>query len=615
MDPEALLVDLDPDQRRAVTTESTLVAVIAGAGSGKTRVLTRRAAHRIATGTADESHTLVLTFTRQAAGELRRRLPRLGGGGRIVAGTFHSVCLNVLQQRWRDRDQRPPTLTNDRRKIVAAVVPGGDAELVADEIEWASARGIGPGHYEAAVKRGERRPAVDPAVVAEAFGRYRDEKRRRGVIDLDDLLSLTIDGFVNDPDFADAMHWRFRHVLVDEAQDLNPLQHRLVDLLRQNNDDLFLVGDPAQAIYGFNGADPGLLVNVETRFPGVEVVRLPTNHRCTPQVVAAGVHVLGGTSELRSGRDHGPRVEVVAHDDEHAEAAWVARLVGTIDPTLVRGNEVGVLARTNAQLPSLARALETAGVPVRGDAHGGASPIRMALAEAYRCPDAHDLRRWAHDLIEAMPGAPEEEVARLALDYLREQPTGAGHGFRAWIDDNDPFGRRTAGVELLTFHAAKGREWHTVVLTGCETSLVPHRSAVTVATKAEEVRLLYVAVTRASDQLYVSWARRRGGYQRKLTPLLDGFVSDTPQPVAPPAELVRSGRSPRERLLDRLRTWRAEAARAGGIVPEAVCTDAALALIADDPPDTPEQLDAITNLGLLTSRRLFPGIDRAIRRP
>ena len=327
MDPEALLVDLDHDQRRAVTTESTLVAVIAGAGSGKTRVLTRRAAHRIATGTADEAHTLVLTFTRQAAGELRRRLPRLGASGRLVTGTFHSVCHGVLQQRWRDRDQSPPMLTNDRRKIIASIAP------VAPSRSCSPTRSNGhrPGdssqaHTSRAVKRGERRPAIDHELVIAAFERYRDEKRRRHVIDLDDLLSLTIDAFRDDSDFADAMHWRFRHVLVDEAQDLNPLQHQLVDLFRAGHDDLYLVGDPAQAIYGFNGADPSLLVDVGERFPGIEVVRLAVNHRCTPQVVDAGVHVLGeGGRDLRSARDDGPRVEVAEHADEQDESAWIAR--------------------------------------------------------------------------------------------------------------------------------------------------------------------------------------------------------------------------------------------------------------------------------------------------
>jgi DNA helicase-2/ATP-dependent DNA helicase PcrA len=151
-----------------------------------------------------------------------------------------------------------------------------------------------------------------------------------------------------------------------------------------------------------------------------------------------------------------------------------------------------------------------------------------------------------------------------------------------------------------------------VVLAGCETSLVPHRSATTAAARAEETRLLYVALTRASDRAIVSWADRRGGYQRRPTPLLDGFASRAPEPVAPPEELVRPRRSHRVEVLDRLHIWRAETARAGGIVPEAVCTDAALALIAADPPSSPEQLDELTHLGLLTSRRLFPGIAEAL---
>ncbi len=133
---------------------------------------------------------------------------------------------------------------------------------------------------------------------------YETLKRRRGVIDFDDVLSHTIRELEHSTDFADALRWRFRHVLVDEAQDLNPLQHRLVDLLRAGRDDLFLVGDPSQAIYGFNGADPTLLVDVENRFPGIEIIRLPMNHRCTPQIVQAGLHVLAVSEQPAD-----PRVE------------------------------------------------------------------------------------------------------------------------------------------------------------------------------------------------------------------------------------------------------------------------------------------------------------------
>ncbi len=167
------------------------------------------------------------------------------------------------------------------------------------------------------------------------------------------MLSLAVEALQHDHDFAAATRWRFRHLLVDEAQDLNPVQHRLVDLLRHDQDDLFLVGDPAQAIFAFNGTDPSLLVDVSDRFPGIEIVRLPTNHRCTPQIVEAGAHVLttgGQPTTVRSGRPDGRAVRVVDCIDEEHESATVARLIRHLDPGLVGTGGVGVLARTNAQL-------------------------------------------------------------------------------------------------------------------------------------------------------------------------------------------------------------------------------------------------------------------------
>jgi DNA helicase-2/ATP-dependent DNA helicase PcrA len=620
VDAEALLADLDSDQRAAVTSESQLVAVIAGAGSGKTRVLTRRVAWRIATGTADGAHTLVLTFTREAAGELRRRLPRLGLTDRIAAGTFHSIAHAVLRQRWLDLDQQPKKVTTDRKRIVAALMGHDDLDELVAELDWATARGLAPDDYEGAVRRGDRRSSVAPARAAEALAAYQREKHRRGVIDLDDMVMLTNQSLERDADFADSVRWRYRHVLVDEAQDLNPLQHRLVDLLRSGRDDLFLVGDPAQSIYGFNGSDPGLLLDVSGRFPGIEVVRLPVNHRCTPQIVEAGAHALridGQLAEIRSARPDGPSVAVVAHDDEVAEATWIATQVARLDPTLVRSGQVAVLARTHAVLVLMRAALARAGVPIRRQIDGAGTPLAPLLQEAYRKGNAEAMRAWIRDLAEPLDvAAPVDdsrlEVASAAIDFLRENPVGDGLAFRTWIRDTDPFGRDVPGVELLTFHGAKGREWRTVFLVGCETSLVPHRSATTNAARAEEARLLYVALTRATDDLTVSWALRRGGYRRKLTPLLEGFTSVAPPMSPPPVALVGNSRPPKLVVLDRLRTWRDATARASGILPDAVCTDRTLATIAERRPASADELDQVTGLGAITSRRLFDGIAAAL---
>ncbi len=549
MDPDGLIADLDADQRAAVTTESHLVAVIAGAGSGKTRVLTRRIAYRIAIDTAEPRHTLALTFTREAAGEMRRRLLRLGLRDHVEAGTFHSVMLGVLKQRWADTEQQPLTVVSDRRRLVGDSIDAGDRRSLSTflaEIDWASARGIDAGLYPSAARRAQRHPAPGIDQCAAAYTSFQTLKRRRGVIDFDDVLAHTIRDLRRDSEFADTVRWRFRHLLVDEAQDLNPLQHTLVDLLRAGRDDLFLVGDPSQAVYGFNGADPTLLVDVETRFPGVEIIRLPVNHRSTPQVVAAGVHVLttsGQQSPLVSNRADGPTVEQIVADDELDEAKRTAQFILRCDPNLVRTGEVAVLARTNAQLTGFADVLQSAGIAVRRSANATGSPLQAAVRHAAALGSASRLRGWAHDVLDTPESQaantatsdepdPERRVAAAALDFLREQPLGDGATFRAWVATTNPFDdATTGGVDLLTFHAAKGREWHTVAVTGVESSLVPHKSASTATAKAEEARLLYVAFTRATDRLVVTRATRRGGYARTVSP----FISDIDLRDAPPS--------------------------------------------------------------------------------
>jgi DNA helicase-2/ATP-dependent DNA helicase PcrA len=640
VDADALIADLDADQRAAVTCESRLVAVIAGAGSGKTRVLTRRIAHRIATETADPRHTLALTFTREAAGEMRKRLLRLGIRDHVEAGTFHAVMLGVLKQRWADTDRRPLTVVNDRRRLVGDAIDAGDRRSLGAyvaEIDWASARGIAPDRYASAARREQRHPGPGIDRCAAVYEAFEVLKRRRGIIDFDDVLTHTIRDLRRDESFADTVRWRFRHLLVDEAQDLNPLQQVLIDLLRSGREDLFLVGDPAQAIYGFNGADPSLLVDVEMRFPGIEVIRLPVNHRCTPEIVAAGVHVLTATdqpSPLVSNRPEGATVERLAADDESDETRLIVSVILRCDPNIVRTGEVAVLARTNAQLTPIADALERAGLAVRRNATATGTPLQAAVRQAAALGSASRLRGWAHDILDAPPapqslrrrdadagrgtlaessdadGDPERRVAAAVLDFLREQPLADGATFRAWVATTNPFDdASTDGVDLLTFHAAKGREWHTVIVTGVESSLVPHKSANTVAGRAEEGRLLYVAFTRASDRLVVTFAARRGGYARTISP----FIADldlTEAPAAPPPQRVRARVDP---MVGALRAWRDEAARRADILPAQLCSDRDLAAIARARPTSIEQLADVTSFGQMTAERLAPQILEVVR--
>ena len=641
MDPAALLADLDTDQRSAVTAESHLVAVIAGAGSGKTRVLTRRIAWRIATEQADARHTLALTFTREAAGELRRRLSRLGIRERVEAGTFHSVMLAVLKQRWVDTGKIARTVVSDRRRLVGDVLDSSQRvglDGLIKEIDWATARGVNADRYSAIARREGRKPHVGVERVAAVFGDFERMKRKRGVIDFDDVLGLVIRDMEYDREFADSLRWRFRHLLIDEAQDLNPLQHRLVDLLRTDRDDLFLVGDPAQAIYGFNGADPALLIDVEVRFPGVEVVRLPLNHRCTPQIVRAGVQVLSVANQpnkLLSHRGDGVQVEQLVGSDEAAEVRRAANEMLRIDPNLIRAGEVAVLARTNAQLARFAQALEAHGISVRRSATAAGSPLQAAVRQVTTLGSASLLRAWAHDTLDAYDTLvasraeqalanserdrraaaradktledleAERRVAATLLDYLRDQQLGDGAGFRAWVAMTNPFDDESnGGVDLLSFHAAKGREWHTVFVTGVESSLVPHKSATTKEAKAEEARLLYVAVTRASDRLVLTRSERRGGYARTPSPFVVDLDFTEPAAAPLPRELHRKRRSQVDLTLSALRTWRNESARKADALPSQLCSDRDLNSIASSKPTTVAELEANTSFGPIMAARL-----------
>jgi DNA helicase II / ATP-dependent DNA helicase PcrA len=665
VDPDALIADLDPDQRAAVTTASHLVAVVAGAGSGKTRVLTRRIAYRIATGDADARHTLALTFTREAAGELRRRLIRLGLREHVEAGTFHSVMLAVLRQRWTDTDRRPKTVASDRRRLLRDAQQefgfGGGRQIIEtanEEISWAMARGITSDDYSAAARREGRRPPGGIDGIKDVYHAYAKLKRKRGVVDFDDVLTDVLLDAARDSSFADTLRWRFRHLLVDEAQDLNPIQHRLVDLLRRGRNDLFMVGDPAQAVYGFNGSDPTLLRDVETRFAGVEIIRLPVNHRCTPQIVRTGAHVLtvgGQAAHVESARDDGAPVSVIAGEDEAAEAETIATLIASGDPNLVRGGNVAILARTNAQLSVFEAALTRRGVSVRRSANAAGSPLLTAMREASSMTSPSALRGWAHDTLDDIasleqaqarvddlerrsraagrptgsidvtqrsfvPSGPlaaqrseaqsllalaqaERRVAASLLEFLRDQPRGDGAEFRSWVATTNPFqDRSTDGVELLSFHASKGREWHTVFVAGVETGLMPHKSATTAETKAEEARLLYVAATRASDTLTLSYSMRRGGYARQISSLVADFDANEPDPVPPPRELLP--RAVVDPAAERLRAWRADAAVKARVVPTQLLSDRDLNTIAALKPMTAEEIDAAISVGPLTAQRL-----------
>lgn len=609
---QQVLRGLDDQQREAVTTDAMPLAIVAAAGSGKTMVLTRRIARRVLDGSADARHVLALTFTRDAAGELRRRLRRLDIRETIETGTFHAVALRVLRDRANATGAPAPVVANDRGRLIREVLtetrvrcePGA---ALAD-LDWARARMVSPDEFVAASRRVRRKPALSTDAYAKVVDRYAALKRRRGVVDFDDLLADLLAQMERDPMFADVVRWRFRHLFVDEAQDLNPLQHAVLEAVRGGRPDLCLVGDHRQAIYGWNGADPSTLLEVERRYPGVTVVSLTGNYRCSPQIVRAGAAALRAAAiddDTESRRPDTRALQVVACADEHDEARRVGQLVRDLAQRhgLTR---VAVLARTNDQLDTLGRAITAAGLPVVRAA--GTSLLDRTIAEAARCTSREQLAQWveavwASDEVPAVRSRVAEEVDR----FLTSNEPG---GFRAWLEVRQPFDDLEpdddGAISLLTFHAAKGREWEAVVVTGVEDGLVPHTSAVTEVQRVEEARLLYVALTRASDTLVVTWSAARKGAAATASPWLAAVAAtvDDDRPQPPPPTWRRAARPPEP--LQALKDWREAVARAAGVAPAAVCSDQVLRSMLADPPRDVGGVAQRLGLGVNAAERLAP---------
>jgi DNA helicase-2/ATP-dependent DNA helicase PcrA len=600
-----LLRGLDAQQRIAVTTDAAPLAIVAAAGSGKTTVLTRRIARRIADGSAEARHVLALTFTRDAAGELRRRLRRLDVRDTIETGTFHAVALRLLRDRALTVGAAAPVVAPDRYRLVREVLTETrlrrDPTLVIADLDWARVRMVEPQAFGDASRRARRRSALDAETFVSVFDAYTALKRRRGVVDFDDLLANVLTHMQRDATFAEVVRWRFRHLFVDEAQDLNPLQFAVLDTIRDGRPDVCLVGDHRQAIYGWNGADPSTLLDVEQRFPGVTVVALTGNYRCSPQIVSTGAAALrsaGIEDDTQSQRSDGRRPIFVAADDDTDEAAKVAAVVR--DLVQRHGpREVAVLARTNEQLEGLGTALTQANIPIIRSA--GTSPLERAIAEAVRARTRDQLLAWAEGVWGGTASDPvRRRVAEEVDRFLSSNESGS---FRNWIEARQPFDDLEpdddGAVSLLTFHSAKGREWRAVVVTGVEQGLVPHASSGGVAQRAEEARLLYVAMSRAGDELVVTWAARRGGSVTGPSQWIEGLRAALPdQPVVAVPAALRERRPPADPLVV-LRSWRADVARAAGISDQAVCSDRVLRSLLETPPSDAGEL--ASRLGVSTS--------------
>jgi len=661
MNPEELLEALDPEQRAVATQVAGPLAVLAGAGTGKTRAITYRIAYGSAVGAFDPSNVLAVTFTQRAAFEMRHRLAQLGVP-KAQARTFHSAALRQLRHFWPTVVGGPlPDVIPHKASLVAAsaarlgiTIDRTNVRDIAAEVEWAKVSMIDAAHYASRVARLRRDvPAgLDAGDMARLLDVYEDAKNERGVIDFEDILIYLCGMLQERADVASIVRKQYRSFVVDEFQDVNLLQARLLDLWLGGRHDVCVVGDVAQTIYSFTGASPDYLTGFGRKHPGARIVELTRDYRSTPQIVSLANDVLArssqreGTVRLSSQRDGGAQVTYRTYDDDRAEAEGVAASIADLIAGGMAPHSIAVLMRTNGQSQAFEEALGARGIPVavaggkpffaRDDVRTAISRLRAAAAAATDDGSVGEIVRdvlsgvgWAPEAPSGQAGSERWSNMNAIVGWADDSQAETLAAFVAELDERVAYQVEPdkAGVELATIHAAKGLEWDAVFLVGVAEGLLPISYAKTTAAREEERRLLYVAVTRARDLLTLSWARSRGADgrgKRKRSRLLDGIWPEDARVGAPKKKARASTRalnqafeeeaSPQAiELFGRLKAWRLEVSRQAGVPPFAVFTDQTLRDIAQAMPKNTTQLRVIRGIGDVKVQRFAAPVLALVR--
>ncbi len=567
------------------------VCVLAGAGTGKTRTITHRIAQLVTDGHVSAGQVLAVTFTQRAAGEMRARLraidaasPNSCGVGSVQALTFHAAAMRQLRYFWpRVVGDTGWQLLDSKFAVVARAASRtrmntstDDVRDLAGEIEWAKASLIGPEEYANAVTASGRDIPLDAEKIASVYAAYEALKVRDealALLDFDDLLLHTAAAIENDAAVAEEFRARYRCFVVDEYQDVTPLQQRVLSAWLGDRDDLTVVGDANQTIYSFTGASPRYLLDFSRRFPDATVVRLERDYRSTPQVVslanqmiaAARGRVAGSKLQLIGQREPGPAPSFHEHPDETAEAAAVAASIARLVESGTPASEIAILYRVNAQSEVYEEALTEAGIAYQvrgGEGFFNRQEIKQALVAlqraAERGPDSLEgpLPDVVRAILEPLGLTAEEptgtrardrwealtSLAELVDDEVAQRPQlqlpGLLAELRMRADARHP--PVVQGVTLASLHAAKGLEWDAVYLVGLVDGTLPISHALAHGPDSERVeeerRLLYVGITRARVHLALSWALARapGGRQsRKPSRFLNGIAPQTRVDPAP----------------------------------------------------------------------------------
>ena len=538
---DQILEGLDPEQREVVTAVRGPVCVIAGAGTGKTRVITHRIAYAIAIGVTDSSKTLALTFTAKAAGEMRARLRGLGIPN-ATARTFHSAAIKQLMYFWPySFGGSFPSLLTMKSGAIAEALNRTDSALapqtstlreIASEIEWAKVLEISPDEYvESALGAGRRLKIPNNKSdksnfedISKVYQAYETLKQQERAIDFEDVLLLTVGMLEEDRDVRERVRDQYRYFTVDEYQDVSPLQQRLLNLWLGDREEICVVGDAAQTIYSFAGASSAFLLGFTKRYPKAQVIRLSRGYRSTPEIISAANAILrqGGMigehgHELASMNSHGAKPEIAKFESNASEANFIVNKIAELRVKAGDSAEIAILTRTNLQLDIFERELRAAGIASqiksserffeRIDVRDAMRVIRSASVLPTEGGD------WYSDLIAVLRpfGDTDYVQAFLALARSMKEASEEAIGpstpatlrtFLRELEDraeqNNP--PTLPGVVLATLHAAKGLEWDHVFLAGISEGMLPMGEDI-----EEERRLFYVGLTRAKSELHLSY--------------------------------------------------------------------------------------------------------------
>ncbi|NBR64629.1 MAG: ATP-dependent helicase [Micrococcales bacterium] len=544
---DEILNALDDEQREAAQSLLGPTVILAGAGTGKTRTITHRIAYGILRGDFSENRVMALTYTNKAAGELRARLRQLGVH-QVNAKTFHAAAISQLEYFWREYfGIEAPRVLESKAKAIGSAADSLKIKLdpsnirdLAAEIEW---RKYSMLSLEGYAERMSTRPVIaglSPIRAFEIQTAYEEAKVRAKQIDWEDVLLLCTGMLRAEPRALAHVHQQYRFFTVDEYQDISPLQQELLDTWLGDRSDLCVVGDPNQTIYSFTGASATFLENFESRYPGANVISLTKNYRSTPEIIQIANRLRSNQNlgPLESVRPTGLTPQVQSFEDRAAECAWIANQIKDARSKGVQASQIAVLYRINGQSEYIEKALADAGVEyqVRGGQRYFNRPEIMAAVRLVRAEAMNPTGKELYETVSA--------IAR-SLGWQSIAPDLSGSQLEQWealnafVQIADELGKDATintfaseleerqrsqheptreSITLSTIHAAKGLEYKLVFILGATEGYLPISYAKTEAQLNEEQRLFYVAVTRAKDQLHITWPKRDTADDRQRTP-------------------------------------------------------------------------------------------------